>query len=115
MVKKIDNSSNLLDLAKKDEKFMTLSSKSSEVSKENLSERINAIYGSAFKKGILPIDLKKEPYTVSGFTGNLSLVKKRQGEQYIFLNGRYIKNRLLNSSIYFVDKKFSITCISAYC
>ena len=44
MVKKIDNSSNLLDLAKKDEKFMTLSSKSSEMSKENLSERIINFY-----------------------------------------------------------------------
>ena len=67
---------------------------------QSLSERINAIYGTGFAKGILPVNLKKEPYTVSGFTGNLSLVKKRQGEQYIFLNGRYIKNRLLNSAIY---------------
>ena len=44
MVKKIDNSSNLQALAKKDEKFMTLSSKSSEMSKENLSERIINFY-----------------------------------------------------------------------
>ena len=46
------------------------------------------------------MELTKDPYTVKGFTGNLSLIKKRQGEQYIFLNGRFIKNRLLNSSIY---------------
>jgi len=67
---------------------------------QNLSERINSIYGAAFKNGILPVDLQKEPYTVKGFTGNLSLVKKRPGEQYIFLNGRFIKNRLLNSAIF---------------
>ena len=67
---------------------------------QELSERINAIYGSTFKNGILPVELIKDPYTVKGFTGNLSLIKKRQGEQYIFLNGRFIKNRLLNSSIY---------------
>ena len=71
-----------------------------DVPSQSLYKRINAIYGSAFKKGILPVEFKKEPYAISGFTGNLSLVKKRQGEQYIFLNGRFIKNRLLNSAIY---------------
>ena len=71
-----------------------------DVSIQNLSERINAIYGSTFKNCVLPVELKKDPYTITGFTGNLSLVKKRQGEQYIFLNGRYIKNRLLNSAIF---------------
>ena len=45
-------------------------------------------------------NMKKNPYSITGFTGNLSLVKKRKGEQYIYLNGRYIKNRLLNSAIF---------------
>jgi len=71
-----------------------------DVPAQNLSERINSIYGSTFKNGILPVELKKDPYIVTGFTGNLSLIKKRPGEQYIFLNGRFIKNRLLNSSIF---------------
>jgi len=57
---------------------------------QNLSERINAIYGSTFKNSILSVELIKTPYTVTGYTGNLSLVKKRMGEQYIFLNGRFI-------------------------
>ena len=67
---------------------------------ENLSDRVNSIYGSGYKNTILPIKLKKSPYTVTGFAGNLSLVKKRPGEQYLFLNGRFIKNRLLNSAIF---------------
>ena len=71
-----------------------------DVPAQNLSERINSIYGSTFKNGILPVELKKDPYIVTGFTGNLSLIKKRPGEQYIFLNGRFIKNRLLNSAIF---------------
>ena len=44
MVKKIDNSSNLQALAKKDKKFIKLSSKSGEMPKENLSERITGFY-----------------------------------------------------------------------
>jgi len=82
--------------------FKMLSNKKTvyDVPAQNLSERINSIYGSVFKNGILPLELKKDPYIVTGFTGNLSLVKKRPGEQYIFLNGRFIKNRLLNSAIF---------------
>jgi len=71
-----------------------------DVPSQHLPDRINAIYGSAYKNGILPVELQKDPYAVKGFTGNLSLVKKRRGEQYVFINGRYIMDRLLNSSIY---------------
>ena len=55
-----------------------------DVPSQSLSDRINAIYGSDFKKGILSVKMEKEPYKVSGFIGNLSLVRKRIGEQYIF-------------------------------
>jgi len=67
---------------------------------QDMTGRINSIYGNLYKKNILPIELKKERYSVKGYTGNLSLVKKKQGEQYLFLNGRYIKDRLLYSAIY---------------
>ena len=67
---------------------------------QDLSKRIAAIYGSSYIKNMLPIKMEKEPYNISGFTGNLSIIKKRQGEQYLFLNGRYINDRLLNSAVY---------------
>jgi|TARA_B100001964_G_scaffold225941_1_gene274286 hypothetical protein len=44
MVKKIKNSPNLLALGEKDNKFVILKSKSDEMSKENLSERITDFY-----------------------------------------------------------------------
>ena len=34
------------------------------------------------------------------FRSNLNLIRSRPGEQYIFLNDRYIQNRLMNSSVY---------------
>ncbi len=67
---------------------------------QKLDERIKSIYGTTYKKGILPVQLDKKPYAVNGFIGNLSLIKKRQGEQYLFINGRYIMDRLLNSAIF---------------
>ena len=71
-----------------------------DVKKESLSNRIRSIYGSTYYNHILNVKLNKDPYTVQGYIGNLSLVKKRNSEQFIFLNGRLIKNRILNNAIY---------------
>ena len=71
-----------------------------EMKSQSLEDRIISIYGSKYKNNIIPVNLNKAPYVINGFTGNLSILKKRQSEQFIFLNGRYIKNRLLNSSIF---------------
>lgn len=71
-----------------------------DVPNQDLSNRIVSIYGSAYEKRLLPVNMEKESYNISGFAGNLSVIKKRQGEQYLFLNGRFIQNRLLNSAVY---------------
>jgi len=66
----------------------------------DLHHRITQMYGRRFSSSILPVSLSKDRFSVNGYIGSLNLVKKRQGEQYLFLNGRSIQNRLLNSSIY---------------
>ena len=71
-----------------------------DVPEQDLSNRIISINGSAVDKYLLPVKMTKTPYNITGYIGNLSMVKKRQGEQYLFLNGRYIQSRLLNSAIY---------------
>ena len=53
-----------------------------------------------YQKNIIPIEISKADFTFTGYIGNLNLVRKRFGEQYIYLNGRYIKDRLLNSAVY---------------
>ena len=71
-----------------------------DVQKEDLSKRIKSIYGKKYYENILPVKLSKSHFEVSGYTGNLSLNKKRQGHQYLFINGRYIKSRMINSAVY---------------
>jgi len=44
--------------------------------------------------------MTKGDYSFSGFVGNLNIVRSRPGEQYLFLNRRFIKDRLLNRSVY---------------
>ena len=70
------------------------------VAQSNLELRIKDIFGKNFSNTILPVNLEKSPYAISGFTGNLSTTKKRQGDQYLFLNGRFIKDRLLSSAVF---------------
>jgi len=66
----------------------------------DLAGRISDIYGKKFGENLLPVTLTKDHFMVSGFTGNLNLVKKRMGEQFLFLNGRAIQNRLINSAVF---------------
>ena len=70
------------------------------VTQSNLENRIKDIFGKNFYNSILSTELNKTPYSISGFIGNLSTTKKRQGDQYLFLNGRFIKDRLLSSAVF---------------
>ena len=67
---------------------------------EEFDERIGSLFENSYKKNLIPIDIVKTDYVFSGFIGNLNLIRKRYGEQFIFMNGRYIKDRLLNSAVY---------------
>lgn len=67
---------------------------------EPLPERVSAVYDPTYKGNLLNVDISKGDYSISGYVGNLNLVRSRPGEQYLFLNGRLIKDRLLNSAVY---------------
>jgi len=67
---------------------------------EDLDERIGSLFDNTYKENLIPINISKADYAFSGYIGNLNLIRKRFGEQFIFMNGRYIKDRLLNSAVY---------------
>ena len=68
--------------------------------KENLEQRIDKLLDPTYSKNLLPINITKGDYSFSGFIGNLNLIRSRPGEQYLFLNRRFIKDRLMNRAIY---------------
>jgi DNA mismatch repair protein MutL len=67
---------------------------------EQLPERVSAVYDPTYKSNLLNVDISKGDYSILGYIGNLNLLRSRPGEQYLFLNGRLIKDRLLNSAVY---------------
>jgi len=66
----------------------------------NLKSRIINIFGYDYSNSLIEVDFTQDNYKITGYIGNLSLVKKRRGNQYSFINGRYIINSLINQTIY---------------
>ena len=67
---------------------------------EPLEERIDNLLDPTYSRNLLPLNITKGDIALSGFVGNLNLVRSRPGEQYLFLNRRFIKDRLMNRSVY---------------
>ncbi len=70
------------------------------LSPEKFPHRIGAVFDPTYRENINKVEFSKGQFTIAGAIGNLNLVRTRPGEQYLFLNGRYINNRLLNSAVY---------------
>ena len=67
--------------------------------KGSFKSRIVSVYGKSFDQRIIPIEQKTEIVSISGFIGKPSFAKKTRGEQYFFVNGRFIKHAYLNHAV----------------
>ncbi len=67
---------------------------------QNLPDRIAGVLDPTYRDNIQSVEFTKGGFSIDGYLGNLNLLRSRPGEQYIFLNGRYIQDRLLNSAVY---------------
>lgn len=67
---------------------------------ESLEERIDALFDPTYSDNLRPVNFSKGDFVFTGFVGNLNLVRSRPSEQFLFLNRRFIKDRLLNSAVY---------------
>ncbi|MEI6311468.1 MAG: DNA mismatch repair endonuclease MutL [Bacteroidota bacterium] len=65
----------------------------------NLRQRIVSIFGENYNSKLVPLEEKSDQITVYGFTGKPDLTKKTRGEQFIFVNKRFIKSQYLNHAV----------------
>ncbi|MEI6124417.1 MAG: DNA mismatch repair endonuclease MutL [Bacteroidota bacterium] len=72
--------------------------------KSTLRQRINAIFGTNYGEKLIPVDEKTTVVTISGFIGKPEFARKTRGEQYFFVNNRFIKHPYLHHSI---DKAYA--------
>lgn len=65
----------------------------------NLRQRIVNIFGGKTNEKLVPINEETEIVTVSGFVGKPEFGKKNRGEQFFFVNDRFIKNGYLHHAV----------------
>lgn len=70
-----------------------------DVHKQSQHERICKILGKRVGPMLIGLSDDRGMLQVDGFLGNQDTVRRRSGEQYLFLNGRYIQDRSLNHAI----------------
>lgn len=65
----------------------------------NLRQRIVNIFGGKTNEKLVPINEETEIVNITGFVGKPEFGKKNRGEQFFFVNDRFIKNGYLHHAI----------------
>ncbi|MFY0631230.1 MAG: DNA mismatch repair endonuclease MutL [Flavobacteriaceae bacterium] len=65
----------------------------------NLRKRIVSIFGSKMNEKLVPIDEETEMISMKGFVAKPEYAKKKRGEQFFFVNNRFVKSPYLHHAI----------------
>ncbi|NGM66631.1 DNA mismatch repair endonuclease MutL [Sphingobacterium sp. SGR-19] len=66
---------------------------------ETLKQRIVHLFGNNYNQRLVPVEEDTTIITVSGFIGKPEFAKKTRGEQFFFVNKRFIKDPYLNHAV----------------
>jgi DNA mismatch repair protein MutL len=67
--------------------------------KETLDARVRALFGSTVAERLLPINANVDTMQLSGFIAHPQEARPTSKRQFVFLNGRYVKDRLLLAAV----------------
>lgn len=67
--------------------------------KANFRQRIVHVFGSKTNQKLVPVDEETQVVKISGFVNRPEFSKKSRGEQFFFVNQRYIKSPYLHHAI----------------
>ncbi len=65
----------------------------------NLRKRIVALFGNSYNEKLVPVEQKSTIVNVIGYVIKPEFSRKTRGEQYFFLNNRFIKNSYLHHAV----------------
>jgi len=66
----------------------------------NLKKRLVHVFGKQIDEKLIPIDESTEILKIHGFVTKPSYAKKKRGEQFFFVNDRYIKSQYLDHAVH---------------
>lgn len=67
--------------------------------KGNLRQRIVGVLGQAANKKIVPVEQNTDVLNLNGFIGRPDFAKKTRGEQFFFVNNRFIRSSYLHHAV----------------
>ena len=65
----------------------------------NKRQRLVNVFGGKTNEKLVPVDESTEVLKISGFVGKPQFARKTRGEQFFFVNNRYIKSGYLNHAV----------------
>jgi DNA mismatch repair protein MutL len=82
--------------------FFSMTSNGQEVfhlEKGSLKQRVVQLMGNSYNTRLVQVEEKTDYLNVFGFIGKPDTAKKTRGDQYLFVNNRFIRNAYLNHAI----------------
>ncbi len=70
-----------------------------ELPQSNLRKRIVAIFGKSINQSLVPVEEETSVVRIKGFTGQPKFARKTMGEQFFFVNNRYMRNPYFHKAI----------------
>lgn len=65
----------------------------------NLRQRIVSLFGKQYNEKLVPLEENTDFLSIRGFLGKPDIAKKTRGEQFFFVNNRFIKNNFLHHAV----------------
>ena len=65
----------------------------------NLRQRIVGIFGEGYNERLVPVEENTPVVKISGFAGKPEWSRKTRGEQFFFVNNRFIKSNFLHQAV----------------
>lgn len=66
----------------------------------SIEDRLKQVFGDPIFNSLVFVEEKTEYLSAFGYIGKPSLLKKNKGDQYVFINGRFIQSKQINHAIF---------------
>lgn len=67
--------------------------------RDDLRDTIASLFGVQFTRDMLPVNAGEEAFALRGYLGKPAVSRANRHHQYIFVNGRYIRSRLISDAV----------------
>jgi len=66
----------------------------------DLDKRISQVFADNMLDALIPVEERTDYLSVFGYVGKPTLLKKSKGEQYLFLNNRFVVSKQINHAVF---------------